>query len=276
MADQSDVESALVGVISAVLYPQGVAGPSLPGPLCRVYRGWPNAAALDADLAAGVLNVTVFPQPGHAANTTRWATETEIPAPVLPQLNVSVSGTSATFSGSAVAGQIAGLLVDGIAVVHRTTLADTPALVAAVLASQIRTQRIALLAGTSVTVPGVGLLLGRVVADQTTVVATRRQRQGFRITFWCPDPASRDVVTATVDSALSAQTFLPLPDGTAGRLRFASTSTFDQSEDAGLYRRDVVYDVEYATTLTSLLPEMIFGDLTVAPDGGTAALSRLG
>lgn len=275
MADQSDVEAALVRAIGAVLYPAGAAAPSLVGVLCRVYRGWPNAAALDADLAAGVVNVTVFPQPGHMTNTTRWADEVTVPTLVLPQLNVTVTGQTAKFSGIAVAGQIAGLLVDGLAVVHRTTATDTPALVAAVLASQIRTQRIALLSGTAVTVPGAGLLIGRVVADQMTLVATRRQRQGFRISFWCPDPGSRDAVAGAVDGALSALDFIALPDSTAGRLRFVASSAFDQGEDARLYRRDLVYDVDYATTVASVLPEMIFGDLAVAPDGGAVVLNRL-
>ena len=69
MADQSDVEIALVNVVAAALYPDGTDKFSVPGPDCRIYRGWPNSAALDADLAAGKINVTVFPgrrrQPHH-------------------------------------------------------------------------------------------------------------------------------------------------------------------------------------------------------------------
>ena len=64
MADQSDVEIALVSVVSAALYPNGTDEASVPGPDCRIYRGWPNSAALDADLAAGKINVTVFPGGG--------------------------------------------------------------------------------------------------------------------------------------------------------------------------------------------------------------------
>jgi hypothetical protein len=49
----------------------------------------------------------------------------------------------------------------------------------------------------------------------------------------------------------------------------------DQSQDAALYRRDLVYAVEYATTIASVLPSMIFGDLMVSPNGGGVAQSQL-
>ena len=50
MADQSDVEQALAAVVAAVLYPGGTTAASLVGVACRVHRGWPDAASLDADL----------------------------------------------------------------------------------------------------------------------------------------------------------------------------------------------------------------------------------
>ena len=73
MADQSDVEDALVTVVSAALYPTGTDDTSVPGPDCRIYRGWPNSAALDADLAAGKINVTVFPIGATGRTTTRYS-----------------------------------------------------------------------------------------------------------------------------------------------------------------------------------------------------------
>ena len=87
------------------------------------------------------------------------------------------------------------------------------------------------------------------------------------MTFWCRVPVSRDAAAAAVDTALAAQVFLTLPDGTAGRLRFASSSVFDQSQDAQLYRRDLLYSVDYSTTQTTTLPSMIFGDTTLARPG---------
>ncbi|MCW3477657.1 hypothetical protein [Limobrevibacterium gyesilva] len=276
MADQSDVETMLADLVEGALYPQGTGAPSLPGRVCRIYRGWPNAAALEDDLAAGRVHVTVFPEAGRQRNTTRWPDDFVVTAPVAPVLTIGVRGVTATLGGRADAGQLAGLLVDNLAVVHRTRDGDTPELVAAVLASQVRTRRIALLAGAAVTVPGAGLVVGRVVADQPALRETRRQVQGFRISCWCPDPATRDAVASVVDAALSAQAFIALPDRTGGRLRFVSSVVRDDGQDAALYRRDLVYDVDYATTVSALLASMIFGDVTVAPAGAGVVQSLLG
>jgi hypothetical protein len=267
MADQSDVEAALAHLVSGVIYPQGTNAPSILGVDCRIYRGWPNSAALNADLAAKRVNITVFPEPRQQLNTTRWSDEFMPVAAVAPTLTVSVDGNAATFGGSAAPGQVAGLLADNMAVVHRTEAGDTPAMVAAILASYLRTQRAAVLSDATVTVPGARLLIGRVVADQRFTEELRRQLQRFRITCWCPDPASRDAAAAAVDVALAAQPFIALPDGTQGRLRFVSSAVFDQSQDAQLYRRDLVYSVDYSTTQTTTLPSMIFGDATFAPRG---------
>lgn len=267
MADQSDVENALTQLVGGAIYPQGTNAPSILGVTCRIYRGWPNAAALNADLAANRVNVTVFPDARQQLNTTRWSAEFMPAAPVAPTLTVSVAGRTATFGGSAGPGQVAGLLADNLAVVHRIEVGDTPALVAAILAGYLRTQRPAVLSDAAVTVPEATVLIGRVVADQSFTQELRRQSQRFRITFWCPDPASRDAAAAAVDAALAAQFFLTLPDGTSGRLRFVSSSVFDESEDAQLYRRDLLYSVDYSTTLVSTLPSMIFGDTTLARAG---------
>jgi len=267
MADQSDVENALVSAITAVLYPNGSSSSGVLTQTVKIYRGWPNTASLRIDLAAGTLNVTVFPKAGTSRNTTRWAEGLVLTGMATTSLTVNVTGTSATFAGSAGTGQLAGLLVDSLAVVHRTVTGDTPELVAAALAELIRTQRIALVNGATVTVPGAGLLLARVVADQPVLCWTRSQMQQFRISCWCPDPSSRDCVASTIDNALSSVSFIALSDGSSGRLRYVGTTEFDQSQDAALYRRDLVYSVDYLTTVSNTLPTMIFGDTTLAPLG---------
>jgi hypothetical protein len=274
MADQSDVEAALVSLITSVLYPNGLSSDGLLSQTCKVFRGWPNTASLRADLAAGRLNVSVFPD-AETQNTTRWPDDIVAVPGTTPSLSVHTDSVSATFTGTADAGQLAGLLVDQLAVVHRTVAGDTPELVAAILGSMIRRQRIVTVLGATVTVPGVGLIVGRVVADQAVLHWTRSQRQRFRVTFWCPDPTSRDRAAAAVDAALSRQAFMDLDDGTTGRLRFVSTTVFDQSQDAALYRRDLIFSVDYLTTVADVLPSMIFGDVTLAPIGAAVTQSLL-
>jgi hypothetical protein len=262
MADQSDVEVALVNVISAALYPTGTGSASVPGPDCRIYRGWPNSAALDADLAAGKINVTVFPGGGASRTTTRYA-EHWMGASVQPMLTVAINGTSVTFGGTADVGQIAGILLDGKGYAYRTQAGDTPQLVAANLASMARSNSIVQLSHCTLTIAGAGNLLARVVADAQVQHEVRRQEQSFRVTCWCPTPTARDAAAAAIDQSLSSQRFLTLTDGTNGRLNYEGTTVFDQSQNARLYRRDLAYRVEYATIVSSVEPSMLFGDLVL-------------
>lgn len=267
MADQSDVETALVGAVGAALYPQGTAAPSVLGLVCRVYRGAPIPAALDKDLAAGVVNVTIFPDAAQQATTTRWPDEWKVTNPRLPELTAAVAGNAVTFGGTASPGQVAGVMVDNVAVVHRLEDGETPDSVAATLAAYLRTRRIVQLAGATLTVPGAGALVARVAADQVAMREIRRQRQAFRVSCWCADPLTRDRAAAAIDAALASRPFIGLADGTSGRLQFMASTVIDQTQNAALYRRDLVWSVEYATTATMTLPSMIFGDATMAPQG---------
>ena len=275
MADQSDVETALVSVITNALYPNGTLAEGIIPQTMKIYRGWPNTASLRTDLAADTLTVTVFPIADTSRNTTRWADGLVPTGNVTPSLSVTVSGTTVAFAGLAEAGQLAGILVDSLAVVHRTVVGDTPELVAATLGQLIRAQRIVLVDGATVTIPGAGLLLGRVVAEQPVLRWTRSQLQQFRVSCWCPSPTSRDTIASAIDTALASLSFIDLSDGSSGRLRYVGTTEFDQSQDAALYRRDLAYSVDYLTTISEVLPSMIFGDTTLAPPGSSIVKSLL-
>jgi hypothetical protein len=260
MADQSDVETALVTLASAALYPSGTDAISVPGPVCRIYRGWPKAGALNADLAAGRINVTVFPASPAMRNTTRYPDEW-VTTTVSPTLTATVAGITVTFGGVASSGQLAGVRVDGRAYVYRTTANDTPALVAANIATAARANGIVGLTQAVLSFPGAGDVLARVVADASGLMEVRRQVQSFRIICWCPTPLLRDATAVAIDTSLATVRFMSMPDATAARLIFSGSTVFDQSQDAILYRRDLIYSVEYATTVTSPQPSMLFGSL---------------
>ena len=260
MPTQADAETALVELAAAALYPNGAAFPAAIPATIRIYRGWPNSAALDADLAAGRVNVTVFPVPGATRVTTRYAPDW-LPDPVTPTLTATVAGNTATFAGTAAPGQLAGLLVDGQSYVHRTAAGDTPTLVATILAAAITPTLTAIATGATITIPGAATLLARIAADASAALELRCQEQTLRLTAWCPTPDLRDAACETMDVAFAATPFLTLSDGSSARLRFSATTTFDQRQDAALYRRDLLYIVEYPTTQTATQPSMLFGSL---------------
>lgn len=260
MADIADVELTLVTAVSAALYPNGTSARSIPGPDCRVYRGWPNSAALDGDLSSGTINVTVFGSgdPGRTLTryANRWGTTT-----MRSTLTATVERNSVTFRGVAAAGQTAGVAVGNQTFVYRIRAGDSCELVAANLASSIRGDFIVTLSGATLTIPGAAQIIARVVADGSAQQEVRRQEQDFRISCWCPTPASRDATASAIDQAFSNIFFLPLSDSTCGRLTYVSTGEFDQSQNARLFRRDLIYRVEYATVISLSCPAMLFGDL---------------
>lgn len=277
MADQADVENALVSLIANAVYPQGTAADSaIAGSggavTCRVYRGMPNGPALDADLMQGVMHATVFAEPHPIRNVTRfprvWQTVALVPA----TLSVSTDGTTATFSGACAAGQLAGIAADGAIFPYAVQARDTPATVASNLAALIR------LAGwvvnyhaSMVSVPAARLFAARVVAGGLSLQEIKRQVQSFRISLWCGDPIARDAAAALIDVALATPNFIGLADGSSARLMFSGGATTDKASDAGLYRRDLIYEAEYPTTLAAHTPAMLFGVGGIEADGAFIA-----
>lgn len=267
MADQSDVEQVLAGIVSGVLYPNGSGAASAAGAVCVIYRGWPVAATLDADLLAGHVTVTVAGDARGQRTTTRYPDEWRALRTVAPTVAVAIESNVVTISGTPAPGQLVGLKVGSLGAVHRTVPGDTPQSVAAALGQALGSLKGVSVTGATVTIPPGSPVSPRVEADQSSLRETRRQLQAFRVICWCPDPATRDTVAGLIDEAFSTYDFLGLPDGMAGRIRFLGTYSSDRAEDARLYRRDLIYSVDYATTVAASLPRMVFGDTRVSGDG---------
>ncbi len=264
MADLSDVEVALETLVTAAVYPAGVpAGSAPPSPTAgapvRVRRGWPDATKLDADLAAGIVNVSIYSMPGHSRPVPRYTDEWRLVASGVPTITATVTGNQVTFSGSGGPGQLAGVQLAGVAY----------AVQAPSDAADVATALAAIVPGA--TADGDVLTLtaapdyARTGAGVTEAMEVRRQVQGFRIGLWCPTPATRDTVASVVDAALASfdQEFVTLPDGSGGLVRYQGTLSDDVPSKANLWRRDLQYSVEYPTLLTRTTPPILFPTTTV-------------
>ncbi len=206
MADQSDVENALVSLVSSGLYPNGTDAASVPGPDCRIYRGWPNSAALDRIWQPARSTSRCFPAVAQAAR--RRATLSNGSGPGRAVADRRGRRHFGDIWRQRRIGQIAGILVDGRSYAYRTQTGDTPELVAANLAAMARDNSIVRLSRGTLTIAGAGTLLARVVADAPVQQEVRRQEQDFRVTCWCPTPASRDSAAAAIDQVAEQH---PLP-----------------------------------------------------------------
>ncbi len=268
MADESDVEVALVAAAAGAVYPGGPTGTPTGGFACRIVRGEPNAEALNADLAAGVVNVSVMLLERMSRNTTRYAAAWQTAAAqAAPSLAVGMAGSVATFSGAGGAGAIVGVRALGQAMTYVTVATDTPASIAAALAQRIAG---ASANGAALTLPGVGgTPLAVVYGFAATINETRRQEQGFAVTVLAPTPDARSAVGSVIDQAFAGIDFLTLSDGSAGRLRYRGTQVDDVPSRANLWRRELLYTVEYGTTMLANVPDMVVGvlGLNAAPAG---------
>jgi hypothetical protein len=265
MADLSDVENAVVALVTGALYPNGISLPSVVGATCRVYRGWPQPASLNSDLVAGKVNVTVFPAAVPDKVLDRYFDTLYAPV-VSNSLVANVIAQSVAISGVPTIGQVVGLLVDGAPFSYAVNGGDTTESVAANLGTLINAKRIAVLSGSTLSIPGVITLIGRVVTNTTVMEALRRQSREIQANCWCPSPTLRDSVCSIVDAALAASSFIGLSDGTRAHIHYVSTQVYDQSQNALLYRRDINYEFEFTMISNSAAPLMLFGDLVANGD----------
>lgn len=252
MADLVDVQNSLVALISQILYPNGTAQPSVTGIPTTVYAGWPTASQLDADLLAlsqglpaGKIHVTVFPPKGMGRNTTRFMRTWQDAVLPVQTLTLTINGLQVTVGGTVATPQNVMLMVGGQPYVYAVQPADTVTSIATALAALIPG---AANAGPVITLAASSnLTAARVGASGTAMKEIRRQERVFMITVWADTPAHRDVTAPAIDVVLADTEFLVFPDTSAGRLIYKSTDVDDMVSKALLYRRDLVFSVEYGT-----------------------------
>jgi hypothetical protein len=179
----------------------------------------------------------------------------------MPTLGVETSGMSATFFGDASAGDLAGVLINQQVFIYQAQAGDSAALVAASLADAVRAKMICWLSGATLSAPGAFNFIARTASSVIAIEEWSRQEQGFQVSVWSPTPTLRDGAAQVIGGLLAQTSFLTLADGTGGRLRYRSTANYDADQASSIYRRDLSYDVEYGTTVTSNNPTMLFGDL---------------
>lgn len=255
MATEGDVQNAIVVLIARLLYPAGILQPSAVGSPVKVYPGWPNSRALDADMVAGIVNVTVFQQPGAARNLTTSLSGWVVKGlPAQTTLVWTLADNTATLSGTIAIPQNLAITVNGNADYEYAVQAtDTLVGIVAAMAALIPG---ATAAGPLLTVPATANLAARVGVSQTMIKEVRRQSLPFIVTIWAPTPALREAVTAVIDGQLSYMARIDL-DAVSGRVRWMNSRTIDTTEGANLYERHITYDVNYPTTIEMVAPQAI-------------------
>lgn len=248
MADIADVADTLAAIMASVVYPNGTAEPSAVGHPVRVYPGWPNRETLDADLRAGVAHATCFPMQ-QENSSIRYLYEWRELSRQTAAVTATVADRTVTLAGSIQAGDIVTVIVGGVAVSTAAQVDST----LATLASSIATLLVTKIEGTSssgavVTVGGTEPVTARVGVQGVQVREVRRSAKMFMLTVWANSNEQRADVSRALDAALSAINRVAFPDTTKGRVWHAWSLDNDNPQEALLYRRDIVYWVEFPVT----------------------------
>jgi hypothetical protein len=257
MADLSDVETAIVTLVSSLVYPNGSGQPSavlndLNAPLpVKIFRGWPVPATLDSDLSAGTANISIYPR-GTGRNTTRYTPDFETITIPAATVNALAAGNQITITGggsSAVAQYVSVNIGGKVGVSYAVVQSDTAASIATALAALITPTFTATANGAVVTVSSGVTLSVNVGVQVGQLEEVGRETEQIQITLWCPTPLTRDNLAKAVQPTLRNTMFLTMPDTSAARFRYCNTHVSDEKQTTQLYRRDLIYDVEFATTV---------------------------
>ncbi len=281
MADVSDVQDALVTFIASVLYPNGTGQASITGLPTLVYGGWPQGSQLDSDLAGftngqgGRIHVTVFPT-ATEKNTTRYVPDYSPVTIVASTITLTKTGQTVTLSGTITTPQNLALIINNLPYVYAVQAGDTLTTAAAGLAALVSG---ASSAGAVITIPVSGSITAvRSGGSGTAIRMTRTMQRTFQITIWADTPANRTATAKAIDTALSGIEWLTFPDGTGGRLLYGSTHVDDMVQKSNLYRRDLMYSVEYSTVQSVSATQVVITeqkDSIKGPDGNPVLVSTI-
>lgn len=249
MAGLADVSNALVALIAQIVYPNGTGQPSITGQPIKVYGGWPTTTVLMADLKAGKAHISVFPTDTEKIVDTAVSDWREMTAPV-NTLTLTLAGQAVTVGGTVSTPQNAALVVDGKGYVHGVQATDTLASIATALAALVAVDQPATSAGPVVTIPGAKAISPRVGGAGTSLRELRRQERYVQITVWANCFDAREPLADALDAALSGTFHVALPDGMSAVLRYKANRQDDSGQKESVYRRDLIYAVEYSTTQT--------------------------
>lgn len=297
MADLHDVETGLVTTIASILYPAGTSQPSIITAPARVYAGWPKPKGLDVDIAAGTVNVSVFAVPNASKNTSRFQRQWQpltIPAATL---TIAVAGNQILLGGATTIAHVIAAQVAGKTYATGVSAGATLAAAAATLATLINADIPATSSGSTITVSTTLSVNAGLGIAGTAIREVRRQEQRFQVTIWAGTPALRSAAVQAIDVALADTPRLTMADGSGARLVYFGTSVMDTAERADVYRQDLFFTVEYATTqieaeqqivtlqlntqdqavfnmtrTTPAAPASIFAEVAAAPVAGVLAI----
>lgn len=250
MADLVDISKTLVSMITTVVYPNGTTQPSILGgtTLVKLMDGFPLKYDLDADLLAGNCVISVFPVNKMERNVTRYGKIWQPVTKELATIQLVVTANKIHVSGIPKVDQVCYVRCNYISYFYKILVGDTLNSVKEGLVALIPNSFINL--DGDIEVSGAFSLQTDVSVSGISTKETKRQQKVFTISIWTSDYEQRKILGSAIDTYLSDFVRILLPDNWYARLIYDHTADIDSEQEHDLYKREIHYLVEYATTIS--------------------------
>ncbi|WP_316227830.1 hypothetical protein [Bradyrhizobium sp. SZCCHNR3015] len=269
MADLSDVTAYLLQAATDAVYPNGAARASIVGAGVRLMEGWPIAKQLDADMAAGKANVSVFPPAGAGTTVYQVLDKTYVIQPAAIATTFTLAGNVITVAGTLAPGEFMTLVIDGAVACSQTGTSVADML--AKLAAQAQSFGYpAVATSNTLAVPFGHELVVRQGGKAVEGKVVHRQQQSVWITVWAPTPTMRNALAAAIDVAIKSKNRVTMPDTSQALVVYSRTNTVDEQQAATIYRRDLIFNVDYATIEQFPAYTITSTQVSIAKPGNTA------
>lgn len=253
LADLADVTQTIATLTSQAVYPNGTSQPSVAGVTVSVFPGWPIRNELDQILQEGNAAVAIFP-----TNKVKYVTKFERifqslqqTPPTLTATIIDSGGTGTatiTIGGTIAVPQAVVVTVNKVVYGYQVLISDTLDTIADGIADLIPG---ATALGPVITIPGVINLTSYVSSPYAASEEIARQERIFMISIWAPTPDIRASLEAAIDVFFKLNYRIVLSDNYYAQVFPETDPGFnDMLEKSLIYRRDLHYRIQYATTVT--------------------------
>lgn len=247
MADLGDMMMTIAQNLVTPIYPNGTGNPSIINADVRIEQGWPIRSQLDVDLQNGRAHVSVFPM-GQPRDVTKFERSYEsltlTPATIFPV----VENNTVMITGTISMPQAVMVIANNIGYSYGIQTGDTLATIATALAILIPN---ATAVENVITIENVYSLLARTANPYTASQEIGRQDQMMMITIWVNNPADRTTLASAIDIYMRENYRIVLNDGYFAQVFYNTTNLIDDLEQSLVYRRDLIYKIQYATTVAN-------------------------
>lgn len=249
MADLSQVRDTFANNLNTPIYPNGTSMPSVCGVPVTINAGWPIRTNLDKQLQMGNAMVSLYPTKMERVVTTFQ--RNFIPNTFTsPTLTATVSTTKYTvvIGGTITLPQSIMVIVNGIGYAYQVQSLDTLDTIASALASLVPG---AVAFHNTIYLQPSYELIARVSSNYTASAELSRIDLVFMITIWAPSEAIRFSLGNAIDIYMKENYRVPMVDNFFAQVFWKGVEDTDMLDKSLIYRRDLFYTIQYATTVTN-------------------------